>query len=75
MSMRNSHTAPNMSETGQISWIPYRRVVQMVFQDPFASLNPQMTVGKIIDEPGAVHHLAAGKDRQLEVLRLRELWV
>ncbi|OYP30502.1 MULTISPECIES: ABC transporter ATP-binding protein [Rhodopirellula] len=51
----------------------YRREVQMVFQDPFASLNPRMTVGSIIGEPLAVHKLAAGKDRKLEVLRLMEL--
>jgi len=51
----------------------YRRVVQMVFQDPFASLNPRMTVGNIIGEPLVVHGLASGKDRKLEVLRLMEL--
>lgn len=53
--------------------MPYRRVVQMVFQDPFASLNPRMTVGNIIGEPLVVHRLAAGKDRKLEVLRLMDL--
>jgi oligopeptide transport system ATP-binding protein len=53
--------------------MPYRRVIQMVFQDPFASLNPRMTVGNIIGEPLAVHQLASGKDRQLEVLRLMDL--
>ncbi len=52
---------------------PFRRDVQMVFQDPFASLNPRMTIGGIIGEPLAVHGLASGKDRQLEVLRLLEL--
>ncbi|MCD0460520.1 oligopeptide/dipeptide ABC transporter ATP-binding protein [Roseiconus lacunae] len=51
----------------------YRREVQMVFQDPFASLNPRMTVGSIIGEPLAVHGLASGKDRKLEVLRLMDL--
>lgn len=53
--------------------MPYRRVVQMVFQDPFASLNPRMTVGNIIGEPLVVHGLAQGKDRKLEVLRLMDL--
>ncbi|KAA5540933.1 ATP-binding cassette domain-containing protein [Roseiconus nitratireducens] len=53
--------------------MPHRRVVQMVFQDPFASLNPRMTVGSIIGEPLAVHRLASGKDRKLEVLRLMDL--
>lgn len=53
--------------------MPYRRVIQMVFQDPFASLNPRMTVGNIIGEPLAVHGLASGKDRKLEILRLMDL--
>ena len=52
---------------------PHRRRVQMVFQDPFASLNPRMTVGGIIGEPLVVHRLARGRDRQLEVMRLMEL--
>ncbi len=63
-------------EIGGISdreMLPYRRVVQMVFQDPFGSLNPRMTVGNIIGEPMAIHRLAKGKDRKLEVLRLMEL--
>ncbi|WP_442509022.1 ABC transporter ATP-binding protein [Novipirellula sp. SH528] len=53
--------------------LPYRRQVQMVFQDPFASLNPRMTVGGIIGEPLVVHNLAQGRDRKLEVIRLMEL--
>ena len=53
--------------------LPYRRIVQMVFQDPFASLNPRMTVGNIIGEPLTVHALARGRDRKLEVIRLMEL--
>lgn len=51
----------------------HRRVVQMVFQDPFASLNPRMSVGSIIGEPLKIHGLARGRDLQLEVLRLMDL--
>ena len=54
-------------------WLPHRRTVQMVFQDPVASLNPRMTVGNVIGEPLTVHRLAAGRDRKLEVMRLMEL--
>jgi len=58
---------------GDTAMLPYRRTVQMVFQDPFASLNPRMTVGAIIGEPLAVHRLARGRDRKLEVMRLMDL--
>ncbi|MGI6246914.1 MAG: dipeptide ABC transporter ATP-binding protein [Pseudochelatococcus sp.] len=40
------------------------RHVQMVFQDPFASLNPRLTVGKAVAEPVKVHGLAGGRERQ-----------
>ncbi|HTN75142.1 MAG TPA: oligopeptide/dipeptide ABC transporter ATP-binding protein [Pirellulaceae bacterium] len=52
---------------------PLRRKIQMIFQDPFASLNPRMTVGAIIAEPMAIFGLYAARDRQLEVMRLMDL--
>ena len=58
---------------GDRAMLEHRRTVQMVFQDPFASLNPRMTVGNIVGEPLSVHRLARGKDRKLEVMRLMEL--
>lgn len=49
-----------------------RRELQIIFQDPFASLNPSMTVGSLIAEPIALHGLASGRardDRVAELLR------
>ena len=41
---------------------PFRRQMQMVFQDPFSSLNPRMTAGAIVREPLLVHGVASGRD-------------
>jgi oligopeptide transport system ATP-binding protein len=40
---------------------PHRRQMQMIFQDPFSSLNPRMTAGAIVREPLEVHGVATGK--------------
>ena len=53
-----------------------RKQMQIIFQDPFASLNPRMTVGEIVGEPLKIHHLAKGKaveQRVQELLRLTGL--
>jgi oligopeptide transport system ATP-binding protein len=51
---------------------PIRRSMQIVFQDPFASLNPRMTAGDIVGEPLSVHGLAAGWEKRERVARLFE---
>jgi oligopeptide transport system ATP-binding protein len=50
-----------------------RREMQMIFQDPYASLNPRMTVGSIIGEPLEIHNLAKGKAKQERVQELLRL--
>ena len=47
-----------------------RRRMQMIFQDPYASLNPRMTVGDIIGEPLLVHGLAKSRERRERVQEL-----
>jgi len=49
---------------------PVRRSMQIVFQDPFASLNPRMTAGDIVGEPLSVHGLASGEAKQARVAEL-----
>jgi oligopeptide transport system ATP-binding protein len=56
----------------QVDMLPYRRKMQIVFQDPYASLNPRMTVGDIVGEAIDIHHLAASrgerKDKIIDIL-------
>ena len=51
----------DITTLGKSAMRPYRREMQIVFQDPYASLNPRMRVGDIIGEPLKVHGLAKGK--------------
>jgi oligopeptide/dipeptide ABC transporter ATP-binding protein len=50
----------------------YRKEMQIIFQDPFASLNPRMTVGDIVGEAMVIHKLARGKDKEEKVASLLE---
>lgn len=63
----------NIAGLGESAMRPFRQQIQMIFQDPFASLNPRMTVGRIIAEPMNVFGLHSPRERKLEVMRLMEL--
>ena len=51
---------------------PYRRDMQMIFQDPYGSLNPRRRVGSIIGDPFAIHRVASGAERKRRVQELME---
>jgi oligopeptide/dipeptide ABC transporter ATP-binding protein len=49
-----------------------RREIQIIFQDPYASLNPRMTIGEIVDEPLKVHGIGTRQERRDQVAHLLE---
>jgi oligopeptide/dipeptide ABC transporter ATP-binding protein len=51
---------------------PFRREMQIIFQDPFSSLNPRMSAGDIVGEPLGVHGIAVGAEREARVAALFE---
>ncbi len=62
----------DISEVKGKAWREQRKKVQVVFQDPFGSLNPKRRVGSIIGDPFRIHGVASGKDRQRRVQELLE---
>ena len=57
----------------QVNMLPYRRKMQMVFQDPYASLDPRMTIGDIVGESIDIHKLASDKkERHDRIISLLE---
>lgn len=52
----------------KVDMLPYRKRMQIVFQDPYASLDPRMTVGDIIGEAIDVHKMAANKKERYDII-------
>ncbi|MDP2333463.1 MAG: dipeptide ABC transporter ATP-binding protein [Reyranella sp.] len=52
--------------------LPYRRRMQMIYQDPYASLNPRMTAGEIVGEPLIIHDVGTPAERRQRVAYLFE---
>jgi peptide/nickel transport system ATP-binding protein len=63
----------DITHLGESDLRPLRRRMQMVFQDPFASLNPRHSVGRIVGEPLRVHGLLKGKSVGSRVRELLEI--
>jgi len=66
------YNGEDIGKLGHHDLMKYRRKMQMIFQDPYASLNARMTVADIIGEPMDIHHLASGKDRDDRIFELLE---
>ncbi len=63
--------SPNLVTLSQGDMLPYRRRMQMIFQDPYSSLNPRMPVGAMISEALAIHRIVPkGEARQERVKQL-----
>lgn len=63
----------NILELGREQMRALRREMQIIFQDPYSSLNPRMTVGNIIGEALEIHNLAKGKAKEKRVKELLEV--
>lgn len=57
----------DVTQRDRRSFLPVRRAVQMVFQDPYGSLNPRMSVGAVIEEPLRIHGLGNSAARRARV--------
>lgn len=60
---------PKLGRKTAVDMKPYRREMQIVFQDPYASLDPRMTVGDIVGEAIDIHHLASSKQERYEKIQ------
>ena len=63
----------DISHLSQKELLPYRRRIQMIFQDPYASLNPRMTVSDIVQEPLLMNRDFSAKDRDARARELVEV--
>jgi oligopeptide transport system ATP-binding protein len=62
----------NITNLSRRAMRPFRREIQMIFQDPYGSLNPRRRVGAIIGDPFTIHHTATGNERKRAVQELME---
>lgn len=63
----------DLTKANTKDWRSIRKQVQLIFQDPYGSLNPRMSVGDMLMEPLAVHNIVPRKERKKEAQRLLDL--
>lgn len=61
------YNGEDISHLSSKEMLPYRKKIQMIFQDPYASLNPRLTVGDIIGEPLDIYKICTGKEREEKI--------
>ena len=62
----------DITDLGPRELRPYRRAMQIIFQDPYSSLNPRMSAGSIVGQPFIIHERASGRDCEERVAELFE---
>ena len=62
----------DITKLGERQIAPIRRKIQLIFQDPFASLNPRMTVAQMVAEPLMLHKIVPAREREARVVELLE---
>ena len=68
-----SFKGQELSQWSEAQMRPLRRQMMMIFQDPYSSLNPRMTVGSIVGEPLGVHRIGSATERDARVMELLRL--
>ena len=69
---RSDGTVVDLTTSSKEEMIALRREMQIIFQDPFSSLNPRMTVSEIVAEPLVIHRVSSGTALKLKVQELLE---
>lgn len=67
------YNGEDLSKIPHREWTRIRRDIQMIFQDPFASLNPRMTIGEMLIEPMRVHNIVPNGELKKEAQRLLDI--
>jgi len=62
-------TGTNITQLRRSAMRPYRRRMQIIFQDPMSSLNPRLSIATTLTEPMAVHGIGESKEDRLEIAR------
>lgn len=63
----------DISKATEQEWKGIRKNIQMIFQDPYGSLNPRLTIGEMLTEPMRVHHIVPNSELKKEAQRLLDL--